>query len=266
MISFPNCKINLGLNILAKREDGFHDLETIFFPVSFTDILEIIPAKAFSFQTSGLECTSDNLCIRAYELLKQDFPLLPAVAMHLHKAIPLGSGLGGGSADAAFTLKLLNDKFLLSLSDDQFLQYAARLGSDCPFFIYNKPCLATGRGEKLNPVDLPLKGCKLVLINPGITVSTSWAFSQIIPSSPASHIENIIKMPIENWKEYLFNDFEGPVFSKYPEIGEIKAFLYDSGAAYASLSGSGSTVFGIFKSDMPLPGIENYFHKIIEPA
>lgn len=257
MVTFPNCKINLGLNILQKRNDGFHDLATVFYPIELKDVLEIIPARnteqqpsSIQFTTSGLVVdgnSTDNICFKAYELLKADFPTLPAIEMHLHKAIPMGAGLGGGSADGAFTLKLLNDQFHLDLNQQQLINYALQLGSDCPFFIVNQPCFATSRGEKMTPIDLDLSAYTFVIVNPGIHVNTGWAFKQITPSVPSKSIQQIIQQPIETWKHELVNDFELPVATAYPEILNIKQELYLKGAVYASMSGSGSTVFGIFK-------------------
>lgn len=255
MVAFPNCKINLGLNILQKRNDGFHDLETVFYPIALKDVLEIIPAKntttsSIQFTTSGLVVdgnNADNICFKAYELLKADFPTLPPIEMHLHKAIPMGAGLGGGSADGAFTLKLLNEQFKLNLSIEQLIDYALKLGSDCPFFIINQPCFATSRGEKMTPIALDLSAYTFVIVNPGIHVNTGWAFKQITPQQPKKSIQAIIAQPIETWKDELMNDFELPVATAYPTIHEIKQQLYRNGAVYASMSGSGSTVFGIFK-------------------
>lgn len=250
MISFPNCKINLGLHITAKREDGFHDLETVFFPVPFTDILEIIPSDSFEFITSGLSInTNDNLCTRAYDLLKKGFPQLPAIKMHLHKVIPMGAGLGGGSSDAAFVLQMLNEKFQMQLSDKQLQGYALHLGSDCPFFLNNKPCFAAGRGEILQQLNVDLLDYKILIVNPGIHISTQWAFSSIIPAKPAESLQHIIAQPIETWKDQLCNDFEVPVFEIHPAVKKIKEELYQNGALYAAMSGSGSSVFGIFKKD-----------------
>jgi 4-diphosphocytidyl-2-C-methyl-D-erythritol kinase len=258
MVVFPNCKINLGLHILAKREDGFHNLETVFFPVGAKDALEIIPSSnsnaEIEFSSSGLTVdgnTNDNICIKAYHLLKKDFAQLPNIKMHLHKAIPMGAGLGGGSADGAFTLQLLNKKFNLNIATPQLLHYAAQLGSDCPFFIINKPCYATGRGEMLEETGAVLSGYEIVLINPGIHVNTGWAFSQLTPALPQKSIKQIIEQPIETWQAELKNDFEKPVFEKYPAIKNIKEALYQQGAIYAAMSGSGSTVFGIFKNNVP---------------
>ena len=253
MLSFPNCKINLGLNIIRKRKDGYHDLETVFFPIPFKDVVEIIPSGSSQFHVTGLPVENENnLCSKAYQLLKKDFSHLPEINMHLHKAIPLGAGLGGGSADAAFTLKLLNEKFGLGLSDQKLIDYAIELGSDCPFFIINKPCFATGRGEILEPIRIDLSGYKILLVNPGIHIDTKWAFSKIEPRAPGISLKEIINLPIETWKDELRNDFEEPVFGSYPEIKKIKEDLCNAGAAYASMSGSGSTVYGLFKKTDPI--------------
>ena len=272
MLTFPNCKINLGLNILRKREDGFHDIETVFYPIQLLDALELIqPANdniALEFNCTGLPIEGkeeDNLCIKAYRLLKKDHPQLPAIKMHLHKAIPLGAGLGGGSADAAFLLKLLDEKFSLSLSAEQLHNYALQLGSDCPFFIINKPCFASGRGEMLEELNINLSSYKIFLVNPGIHINTGWAFSQLVASVPQKNIKTIIQQAVETWKNDLVNDFEVPIFSSYPQIKNIKDELYQQGAVYAAMSGSGSTVFGLFRSipSASLFSDKNYFIKII---
>lgn len=259
MVAFPNCKINLGLNIVRKRDDGFHDLETVFYPLPICDVLEVIhdraPVTDISFSSSGLPvqgALSDNLCIRAYRLLKQDFPDLPPVAMHLHKAIPMGAGLGGGSSDAAFVLKMLNEKFNLGVSAEKLKEYALALGSDCPFFLHNKPCFASGRGEALDPIELDLSAYSFLVIHPGIHVNTGWAFSQLTPAPPKKPVKEIISQPVSTWKQELVNDFETPVFSAHPQIGALKEKMYAAGAIYASMSGSGSTVFGIFEKDADL--------------
>ena len=270
MIQFSTCKINLGLSILEKRSDGFHNLQSVFYPIRTRDVLEIIESsdanEDIDFSQSGLQIegsNSSNLCVKAYHLLKKDFPELPAIKMHLHKAIPMGAGLGGGSADGAFTLKLLNEKFNLQLSTASLIKYALELGSDCPFFIINKPCYATGRGENLNPVTLDLSSYKIFIINPGIHVNTGWAFGQLSPNVPYINLTEAINNPIEDWKHNIINDFEAPVVKTYPLIAEIKSQLYEQGALYASMSGSGSTVYGIFKKEsspqINLP--ESYFTK-----
>lgn len=262
MIVFPNSKINLGLRILRKREDGYHDLETVFYPVGIRDALEIIPlgqhenTSAFPFTLSGAELQgqpTSNLCVRAYKLLRKDFPAIPKIKMHLHKTIPSGAGLGGGSADAAFTLLMLNDMFRLGISQEKLMSYAAELGSDCPFFIINKPCYATGRGELLEPVALDLSAYKIVVVNPGIHIDTGLAFLNITPAVPQRSIKNIIAgLPFERWKDELVNDFEKVIFPRHPEIADIKDNFYRQGAIYASMSGSGSTVYGIFPADKQL--------------
>lgn len=271
MITFPNCKINLGLNILRKREDGFHDLETVFFPINLQDALEIIPsATKTQITVTGIAAgnAENNLCLKAYLLVKKDYPQLPAITIHLHKAIPIGAGLGGGSADAAFMLQLLNTKFNLHIPGDKIFDYALQLGSDCSFFLLNKPCLASGRGEVLEPINLSLSGHKILLINPGIHVSTAEAFKKIIPAIPAKKIKDIVLQPIATWKEELGNDFENYVFERYPHIKKIKEDLYQKGAVYAAMSGSGSTVFGIFKKDeiINYKNEQRFFYKIINVA
>lgn len=256
MLVFPNCKINLGLRILNKREDGYHNIETVFYPVPLKDVLEIIPftdLKPINFSSSGLVIdgeTENNLCIKAYQLLRTDFPQIPAVKMHLHKTIPMGAGLGGGSADAAFTLQLINRQFNLNLSTTQLINYALQLGSDCAFFILNTPCAGTGRGEILEQIAVDLSGHQLILVNPGIHVNTGQAFAALTLNPKNRNLpslKDIIKQPIFTWQNHLKNDFEEPVFKLYPAIKEIKESLYKIGAVYASMSGSGSTVYGIFK-------------------
>ena len=252
MIAFPNCKINLGLNIIRRRIDNYHDIETVFYPLNFADVLEIIPSQLnkIEFTVTGLPLSNsdDNLCVKAYRLLKKDFPDLLFIKMHLHKAIPMGAGLGGGSADAAFTLKILNDKFTLNLTSAQLRDYALQLGSDCPFFIFNKPCFASGRGEHLSPINIDLSSFKIILVNPSVHIDTSQAFSGIMPKLPIKSVKEIILQPITTWKQELINDFEIPVFENYPEIKKIKETLYEQGALYASLTGSGSTVYGLFNN------------------
>lgn len=275
MIVFPNAKINLGLRIIRKRPDGYHDLETIFYPVPVNDALEIIPlganenTSAFPFTLTGAELKGHptaNLCVRAYKLLKQDYPQLPKIKMHLHKIIPSGAGLGGGSADAAFTLALLNNLFELGISKQQLMNYAAELGSDCPFFITNKPCYATGRGEILEEVQLDLSAYRIVIVNPGIHIDTGLAFLNIIPAEPVKSAKEIIhKLPIERWKDELQNDFEKVIFPRHPEIADIKDEFYSKGAVFASMSGSGSTVYGIFAKGSQ-PGFSfpaGYFVRIL---
>lgn len=260
MIVFPNCKINLGLNIVHKRNDGYHDLETVFYPLTLCDALEVVQLSSprqsnmgdYSFvqlSTSGEPidaAATDNLCIKAYSQLRNKFAQIPPVRMHLHKSIPLGSGLGAGSADGAFTLRLLNDKFQLGLTIEQLLDQALQLGSDCPFFIINKPCFATGRGEFLERVTVDLSAYKIVLVVPPIHVRTAEAFSSVKPAQPSESIKEIIQQPVNTWPQKLKNDFEESLFNKYPEISHIKDQIYNAGAIYASLTGSGSALYGIF--------------------
>jgi 4-diphosphocytidyl-2-C-methyl-D-erythritol kinase len=253
MVVFPNCKINIGLNIINKRNDGYHNLQTIFYPLALNDVLEIIEAPqqetGIHFSATGIPVPGDvdtNLCIKAYHLLKKDFPQLPCIKMHLHKAIPMGAGLGGGSADAAFALQLLNKKFALEIANEKLMDYALQLGSDCPFFILNKASFATGRGEILRPITMDLSVYKIFLINPGIHVSTALAFSQVKVEENKENLQELIMLPINQWKERIGNDFEKPVFEAYPELSSIKNELYNKGALYASMSGSGSSLYGIF--------------------
>ena len=249
MIQFSPCKINLGLSILAKRADGFHALETVFYPVGLQDIVEIVPAKLFAFSHSGISIpgeASTNLCVKAYHLLKADFPQISNVQIHLHKNIPMGAGLGGGSGDGTIVLKILNNLFNLNISKKQLLHYAASLGSDCPFFIFNEACHATGRGEILEPTSIDLSNYTIALVHPGIHIATSWAFQQLSPCIKEKSILTIIKQPIETWKAELINDFEAPVLKANPLLEKIKNNLYQQGAIYASMIGSGSSLFGIF--------------------
>ncbi|MGN6601026.1 MAG: 4-(cytidine 5'-diphospho)-2-C-methyl-D-erythritol kinase [Ginsengibacter sp.] len=266
MVTFPNCKINFGLNILRKREDGFHDLETVFYPLPFHDILEIVTSNSSTeLINTGISGGNekDNLCLKAYQLLQKDFPDLPTIKIHLHKTIPVGAGLGGGSSDAAFMLKLLNEKFDLNLSQEHLLGYTSQLGSDCPFFLVNEPVIAQGVGEKMERIPLSLSSYKLLLINPGIHISTKKLFQKITPSLPEKSISQIISQPIETWKNELKNDFEPIVFRMHPEVEKIKKLLYEYNAGYASMTGSGSSVFGIFPSEenLEIELNKDYFHK-----
>lgn len=254
MISFPNCKINLGLHVTNKRADGFHDIQTIFYPIAINDVLEIITSKTNITQLhiSGITIagnTNDNLCIKAYNLLKKDFTSLPAADIYLQKNIPAGAGLGGGSADGAFTLSLLNNKYNLGLNEAQLIDYALQLGSDCPFFIKNKPCYATGRGELMEEINIDLSGYKFLLVNPGIHINTGWAFSNITPALPHASLRQNIGLPVTQWKDVIINDFEAAVFTAHPSIQKIKENLYAAGSVYAAMTGTGSTVFGIFSKD-----------------
>jgi 4-diphosphocytidyl-2-C-methyl-D-erythritol kinase len=249
MLCFPNCKINLGLYITNKRPDGYHDLETVFYPVPLKDALEIVPATEIKLQVSGKGIAGiehDNLIWKAYQLLKQQYPEIPAFDIYLHKAIPMGAGMGGGSADGAFMLQLLNDQCKLGLSKEQLAKYALQLGSDCPFFIYNAPQFAQGRGEQMQPVNIDLSAYSLQLICPLVHISTAKAFSMLTPKPAPFDLRNVSELPVSEWKNNISNDFEAPIFAEHPTLAEIKQQLYAHGAIYASMSGSGSTIYGIF--------------------
>jgi 4-diphosphocytidyl-2-C-methyl-D-erythritol kinase len=275
LVVFPNCKINLGLHVVRKREDGYHDLETIFYPLPLRDALEVVnrqsaignrqmsDSAAASLHLSGLKVQgkpADNLCIKAYHLLKKDHPQISDVDMYLHKAIPMGAGLGGGSADGAFALQLLNDKFQLNIPREKLLDYALQLGSDCPFFLINKPCFATGRGELLQSIQLDLSTYSFLVVHPGVHINTGWAFSQLTPAPSSQPLPQIIQQPVATWRNALKNDFEAPVCNQYPVLQAIKDKLYDAGALYAGMTGSGSCFFGIFlKEQLPtLQWPDNY--------
>lgn len=260
MVVFPNCKINLGLHVLRKRADGFHDLETAFYPLPLFDILELVaPEKgepgSIHFTGSGRAIageSANNLCVKAWQLVRKDHPQVSQGLLHLHKTIPMGAGLGGGSADASFTLQLINRVYQLGLSPEAMSGYALELGSDCPFFLVNEPSIAGGRGEQLTPVSIDLSRYQIVLVYPGIHVRTAQAFSQIIPREPAKPLAETLQQPVEAWKDALVNDFEPSVFRQFPEIRTIKESLYQAGAVYSSMSGSGSSVFGLFERDRPV--------------
>jgi 4-diphosphocytidyl-2-C-methyl-D-erythritol kinase len=258
MISFPNTKINIGLNITGKRNDGFHDIETIFCPAGLSDILEFVPSPDLAkgnvtFSISGVAVDGppeNNLCVKAYQLLHNDFNL-PAVDIHLHKMVPPGAGLGGGSSDAAFMLKNLNKEFELGLDEEGLCDYASQLGSDCAFFIKNRPLFGFGRGNMFREIVTFPKDIYIVIINPGIHVSTAEAYAGVIPRKPSESLEDLIKAPLETWKNKIINDFEEHIILKHPKIGQIKEDIYKLGAVYASMSGSGSSVYGLFKNKIP---------------
>ncbi len=251
MITFPNAKINLGLQITEKLANGYHAINSCLYPIPWSDILEVVPAKKTSFAATGIEIpgkSEDDIILKAYRLLKKDYQL-PELAIHLHKLIPIGAGLGGGSADAAFMLKHLNNEFQLFLDDEILEGYAEELGSDCPFFIRNQPAIVTGTGTKLEPLDLNLSGLYLVMINPGIHVSTKQAYDGVSPTPADVDIkELLLSRDFKGWQKDLINDFEKSVFVKFPELGAIKQSLYKHGAAYAAMTGSGSNIFGLFES------------------
>ncbi|XWW47054.1 4-(cytidine 5'-diphospho)-2-C-methyl-D-erythritol kinase [Fibrella sp. USSR17] len=257
MIAFPACKINIGLQLTERRADGFHNLLSAFYPVGWSDALEIIPAPVFGFSTSGLpipgrpgtlgDTPENNLCVRAYELLRADHDL-PPVQMHLHKVVPIGAGLGGGSADAATTINLLATAFKLNLTVDQREAYARQLGSDCAFFIQNKPQYCVEKGDVFEEIDLDLTGYYIQLVYPNLAISTAEAYAGVTPKQPTVPLRTLLEAPIEGWRGRVHNDFEDSLFPKYPVLADIKQQLYDTGAIYASMSGSGSTVYGIFSA------------------
>jgi 4-diphosphocytidyl-2-C-methyl-D-erythritol kinase len=250
MISFPNAKINIGLNIVARRADGYHELETLFFPIGWKDALEFIEngTGKVTFANSGLAIDApaeQNIVVKAYRLLAADFDL-PGIDIHLHKAIPFGAGLGGGSADAAFMLKMLNSHFELQLNPVQLKSYALKLGADCFFFIDNRPSFASGIGEKLEPFLPSLKGIHLLLVKPPVGVGTKEAYARVVPHKPQHDLKTVLSDDVSMWKNRVVNDFEASVFLQFPVIGQIKDEIYRAGACYASMSGSGSSVFGFF--------------------
>jgi 4-diphosphocytidyl-2-C-methyl-D-erythritol kinase len=263
VIRFPIAKINLGLNIVERRPDGYHNLETVFYPVPIKDVLEVFPMdekfpssvdcdlKVSNIQIEGDE--QKNLVVRAYQLLKQDFPQqMQRVHAHLFKRIPTQAGMGGGSSDCAVMISLLNDLFGLGLNNQQMIDYAARLGADCPFFVLNRPVYAEGIGERMQPIHFDLSSWVLAIVRPNIPVSTKEAFSYIHPKRPAKNCREIVAQPVETWRDELTNDFEPSVFQIHPEIGQIKDDLYQMGAVYAAMSGSGSALFGLFRKSVDL--------------
>jgi 4-diphosphocytidyl-2-C-methyl-D-erythritol kinase len=267
MIVFPNAKINLGINITGRRPDGYHNIETIFYPVQIFDALEALPGKELTFEASGLGIpgrTEDNLCIKAYHLIKNDYDL-PTVNIHLHKHIPIGAGLGGGSADAAFFIKLIDKQFNLGLSTDQMLDYARQLGADCAFFIESKPVFAYEKGDKFEPINLDLSQYHIALVMPPAHVSTAEAYRGVKPVQPKQSLKELIGLPVEEWKNHIKNDFEESVFKNHPVIRGVKAAFYEAGAIYASMSGSGASVFGIFRDTPDLSALQTanqVFHNI----
>ena len=259
MITFPIAKINLGLNVVEKRLDGYHNLQTVFYPVPIMDALEIAPmSEGFpsdvdcDLKVTNIHIEGDeqrNLVVRAYQLLKKDFPSLPRIHTHLWKGIPTQAGMGGGSSDCAYMIRLLNETFDLQLTNEQMQQYAAQLGADCAFFIESVPCYAEGIGEQLEPINLDLSGWYIGVVRPDIPVPTKEAFSRIHPHYPSLNCREVVMQPVETWRDNLINDFEESVFALHPEIGAVKEQLYKMGATYAAMSGSGSALFGLFKEE-----------------
>lgn len=263
MVLFPECKINLGLQITEKREDGYHNINSVMYPLFLLcDTLEVLkmPHGVVNFSSSGIQIdceANNNLCIKAYRLLQQEFNLEGGISIHLHKKIPFGAGLGGGSSNAAAVLKAVNELYGLGLSTEELCQRAAIIGSDAPFFIYNTPMLCTGRGEQMRPIDLSLKGWHLVLIKPDIYISTAEAYSIIIPHKPTYDISKVVLSPIEHWSLTLTNDFEAPLFTRYSVLDSIKAQLYGAGATYCSMSGSGSAIYALSTKPLNIPAAIN---------
>ena len=259
MITFPIAKINLGLNVVEKRLDGYHNLQTVFYPVPIMDALEIAPmSEGFpsdvdcDLKVTNIHIEGDeqrNLVVRAYQLLKKDFPSLPRIHTHLWKGIPTQAGMGGGSSDCAYMIRLLNETFDLQLTNEQMQQYAAQLGADCAFFIESVPCYAEGIGEQLEPISLDLSGWYIGVVRPDIPVPTKEAFSRIHPHYPSLNCREVVMQPVETWRDNLINDFEESVFALHPEIGAVKEQLYKMGATYAAMSGSGSAMIGLFKEE-----------------
>lgn len=262
MIIFPIAKVNLGLNVVERRPDGYHNLQTVFYPVGIQDALEIFPmAEDFpsevdcDIKVSNIPIEGDeqrNLVVRAYQLLKQDFPNLPRLHVHLYKGIPTQAGMGGGSSDASAMLRLLNTSFQLNLSDEKLISYASKLGADCAIFILNRTAYAEGIGEKLYPMNIDLSGWYMAVVRPDIPVPTKEAFARIKPHFPQKCCRDIVMQPVETWKEELVNDFEESVFALHPELAAIKERLYQLGATYAAMSGSGSALFGLFRQPIDL--------------
>ncbi|WP_151089430.1 4-(cytidine 5'-diphospho)-2-C-methyl-D-erythritol kinase [Hymenobacter baengnokdamensis] len=262
MLSFPNAKLNLGLYVTARRPDGYHELETVFLPLPWTDVLEVLPAPkgqvAANLTLTGRPIPGEaatNLCLRAYELLKADFAALPAVQLHLHKIVPIGAGLGGGSADAAFALRAIAELFGLPLTTAQLESYARRLGADCAFFMENTPRLARGKGDIFEPIDLDMRGIACVVVYPNLNISTAQAFAGIVPQAPAYPLREALAQPMSSWRATVSNDFEASLAPTFPALNNIKNLLYNTGAVYASLSGSGSAVYGLFPDRPEAPAL-----------
>lgn len=264
MIDFPPVKINLGLSVIYRRPDGYHHLESVFYPVPWCDVLEVIAMgnQAFAFSSTGLTIpgpSEKNLCYKAWALLKQDFQL-PPIQAHLHKILPMGAGLGGGSSDGATMLKLINESASLNLDADQLEAYAAQLGSDCPFFIQSKPRYVSGRGEVLQEINLSIEGMHILIVMPPVSVGTAEAYSWISPAEPAHRVMDVIVEAPETWRGRLVNDFEKPVSDRHPVISQIRDNLYQMGAVYAAMSGSGASVFGLFRQEPDTTLFSSFTH------
>lgn len=258
MIAFANAKINIGLQVLSRREDGYHNLETVFYPLKLYDVVEVVEAPDMRFIPSGIPVPGDghdNLCLRAYRLLSETHDL-PPVHIYLHKTIPIGAGLGGGSADAAFLLTLLNTMFELELDESQLMDYARRLGADCAFFIRNTPVLATGIGDVFQDVTIDLSAYHLVLVKPPVHISTAEAYGTVTPDPEGRQLKSAITRPVTEWRDTIVNDFEAGIFANHPEIAAVKNQLYENGALFAAMSGSGSSVYGLFSKPVKIPDLE----------
>lgn len=271
MIYFPICKINIGLNIIEKRNDGFHNIESVFYPIEFKDALEIRPKieGVTELTVTGLpietKSTDDNLCIKAFKLLKNDYPNISEVEIHLNKIIPMGAGLGGGSSNATCTLKLLNYLFSLNLNSEELENYARRIGSDCAFFVKGEPTYAYGKGDEFKPINLSLKGKTIILIKPDIHISTAEAYSNVEAQKPFYDLYDFISNePLDNWKDFIKNDFEVSLSKKYDIFEKIKKELYNMGAIYSSLSGSGATVYGIFENQLSCNEINQLVYPFVK--
>jgi 4-diphosphocytidyl-2-C-methyl-D-erythritol kinase len=266
MITFPACKINLGLRVLGKREDGFHNLQSVFYPVSWCDVLEIVPSKKTSLDIHGATfdlADGDNICFKAWQLIHDKYGIEP-VDIHLIKGIPSGAGLGGGSSNGTATLKLLNEIFGLNITKHDLKSLAAELGSDCPFFVNDVPALVEGRGEILKETDVSLSNTWIVLMNPGIHISTAEAFAGISASKEGFDLADLGSLHISEWRNEVINDFENGVFEKHPKIQRLKEHLYSCGAFYASMTGTGSTVYGLFENDPgDIPDLDSNLYKTI---
>lgn len=259
MISFPNCKINIGLNIVSNRSDGYHNIETVFYPLTLCDALEVLPAglsrSEDEFCLEGVSIDGDaeqNLCMKALRLIKKEISI-PPLKIVLMKKIPIGAGLGGGSSDAAFTLKMVNTFCSTRYTDERLIEMASVLGSDCAFFIVNKPVFAFGKGDQMSQISIGLKGLTIVIVKPPIFVSTAEAYSGTTPNVPEHSLRELIQLPVAEWKQVIKNDFEHTIFSRHPEIAAIKKRMYEMGAIYSSMSGSGSSVFGLFNGSVNAP-------------
>ena len=258
MITFPNAKINIGLNITNRRSDGYHDLETVFYPVQIKDALEIVETEKLTFTSSGISIPgnpADNLCLKAFHLISKDYEIRP-VHIHLHKNIPIGAGLGGGSADAAFFIQLLNDKFELGMDIFQMERYAKQLGADCAFFLRNKAVFAFGKGDEFEQVELDLSHYFIVVVKPRVHVSTQEAYQGVKPTFPEQSLRQLISLPVETWKDSIVNDFEFSIFTNHQELIEVKSALYSAGAVFAAMSGSGSSIYAIFSAPVKLIELE----------